>query len=129
METVEIRKDLLKFVRGYYRDADISRMDVPKGEVELKFNLSLQERKSVLRFFEDNIHVFEKHTESTREDIMEISEIFIRFDEDGLYFGKSGFDYTASNAAAYYILNRYLDDMVEELPVKMSYYKENYLYQ
>ncbi|MFH5836036.1 hypothetical protein ACHAL6_08150 [Proteiniclasticum sp. C24MP] len=129
MEMVEIRNDLLKFVRVYYKDSEISHLDVPKGEIELKFSFTQKERKNVLRFFEDNIHIFTDYTEDTRKDIMEISEIFIRFDEDGLYFGKSGFDYTASNAAAYYVLNRYLDEMVDQLPSKMSYYKENYLYQ
>lgn len=129
MEMVEIRKDLLKFVRNYYTDSEISRIDVPKGEIELKFNFSHREKKNVLIFFEDNISIFNEYTEFTRRDILEINEIFIRFDEDGLYFGKSGFDFTASNAAAYYVLNRYLDEMVEELPEKMRYYKENYLYQ
>lgn len=129
MELLEIRKDLLKFVRTYYKDAEIRHLDVPKGEIELQFRFTQKERMDVLRFFEDNIHIFTEHTEDTRKDIMEIGEIFIRFDEEGLYFGKSGFDYTASNAAAYYVLNRYLDEMVEELPGKMNYYKENYLYQ
>lgn len=129
MEMIEIRNDLLKFIRKYYTDSEISRIDVPKGEVELKFNFSHKEKKNVLIFFEDNITIFNEFTEATRRDILEIDEIFIRFDEEGLYFGKSGFDFTASNAAAYYILNRYLDEMVEELPEKMRHYKENYLYQ
>ena len=129
MEMIEIRSDLLKFIRKYYTDSEISRIDVPKGEVELKFNFSHKEKKNVLIFFEDNITIFNEFTEATRRDILEIDEIFIRFDEEGLYFGKSGFDFTASNAAAYYILNRYLDEMVEELPEKMRHYKENYLYQ
>lgn len=129
MEMIEIRSDLLKFIRKYYTDSEISRIDVPKGEVELKFNFSQKEKKNVLIFFEDNISIFNEFTEATRRDILEIDEIFIRFDEEGLYFGKSGFDFTASNAAAYYILNRYLDEMVEELPEKMRHYKENYLYQ
>ena len=129
MEMIEIRNDLLKFIRKYYTDSEISRIDVPKGEVELKFNFSQKEKKNVLIFFEDNISIFNEFTEATRRDILEIDEIFIRFDEEGLYFGKSGFDFTASNAAAYYILNRYLDEMVEELPEKMRHYKENYLYQ
>lgn len=129
MEMVEIRNDLLRFVREYYTDSEISHIDVPKGEIELKFNFSHKEQKNVLVFFEDNISIFNEYTEYTRRDIMEINEIFIRFDEEGLYFGKSGFDYTASNAAAYYVLNRYLDEMIEKLPEKMEYYKENYLYQ
>ncbi|MBO1263898.1 hypothetical protein J3A84_02420 [Proteiniclasticum sp. SCR006] len=129
MELLEIRKDLLKFVQTYYKDSEIRHLDVPKGEIELQFSFTQNERMNILRFFEDNIHIFTEYTEDTRKDIMEISEIFIRFDGDGLYFGKSGFDYTASNAAAYYVLNRYLDEMVEELPGKMNYYKENYLYQ
>ncbi len=129
MERQEITKDLLKFIKKYYSDSEISHMDIPKGEIELKFNFNHTEQKNVLTFFEDNISIFTEYTEDTRRDILEINEIFIRFDEDGIYFGKTGYDYTASNAAAYYVLNRYLDEMVEELPEKIRFYQENYLYQ
>ncbi len=108
MDIAEIKTDLTNFIRGFYRDSEVRHLDVPAGEVELRFN---------------------DYTEETRSDILEIEEIFFRFDEDGLYFGKSKYDFAASNAAAYYVLNRYLDDMVEELPLKLKIYQENYLYQ
>lgn len=129
MDIAEIKTDLTNFIRGFYRDSEVRHLDVPAGQVELRFSLDDEERKNVLTFFEDNIRIFNDYTEETRSDILEIEEIFIRFDEDGLYFGKSKYDFAASNAAAYYVLNRYLDDMVEELPLKLKIYQENYLYQ
>lgn len=128
MDIEEIRNDLTRFVRNYYGNTEVHHLDIPEGEVEFKFSLDETERANVMVFFEDNIALFDDYTEETRSDIMQLEEIYIRFDEDGLYFGKSSYDYTASNAAAYYVLNVYLDAMVEEIPEKMRFYRENYLY-
>jgi hypothetical protein len=128
MNMDEITRDLMNFVRKYYENSEILRLDVPEEEVELKFNLDLKQRKKVMIFFEDNIASFKDITDATKKDIMILDNICIRFDPDGIYFGKSGYDYAASNAAAYFILNMYLDDMVEEIPEKMKAYKDNYYY-
>jgi len=128
MNMDEITRDLINFVRKYYENSEILHLDVPEEEVELKFNLDLRQRKKVMIFFEDNIASFKDITEATKKDIMTLDNICIRFDPDGIYFGKSGYDYTASNAAAYFILNMYLDDMVEKIPDKMKAYKDNYYY-
>ena len=128
MDYEEIQEDLVKFVRNYYSDFEVLHLDVPKEEVELRFHLNEEQRQQITVFFENNIEVFQGYTEETRRDLLEIDSVAIRFDEDGLYFGKSGYDYIASNAAAYYLLTVYLDDLVEELPVKMKDYKTHYFY-
>ncbi len=110
MNVDEIKKDLLKYVRKYYEDVEILSLNVPDEEVELKFNLSYELRKKVMIFFEDNIVSFNDYTEEAKKDIMVLDNICIRFDPDGIYFGKSGYDYTASNAAAYFVRNRRLPD-------------------
>jgi hypothetical protein len=128
MTVDDIKKDLLKYVKKFYQDVEILSINVPEEEVELKFNLSYELRKKVMIFFEDNIASFNDYTEETKRDIMVLDNICIRFDPDGIYFGKSGYDYTASNAAAYFVLNMYLNDMVEEMPEKMKAYRDTYLY-
>ncbi|MBR0576658.1 hypothetical protein KCG48_09940 [Proteiniclasticum sp. BAD-10] len=128
MDYEEIQEDLVKFVRNYYSDFEVLHLDVPKEEVELRFHLNEEQRQQITVFFENNIEVFQGYTEETRRDLLEIDSVAIRFDEDGLYFGKSGYDYIASNAAAYYLLTVYLEDLVEELPVKMKDYKTHYFY-
>jgi hypothetical protein len=128
MDYEEIQEDLVKFVRNYYGDFDVLHLDVPKEEVELRFHLNEEQRQQITVFFENNIEVFQGYTEETRRDLLEIDSVAIRFDEDGLYFGKSGYDYIASNAAAYYLLTVYLEDLVEELPGKMKDYKTHYFY-
>ncbi|HBT19259.1 MAG TPA: hypothetical protein DEA52_04305 [Clostridiaceae bacterium] len=129
MSQEEIHKDLLTFLKEYYSPVSITYYDVMKEELELSFYLSDEERRYVKVFYKDNLHIFTEATEETERDIARIEEVHLRFDEEGVFFGKSQFDYTASNAAAFYLLNRYLEDMVEKLGDKLKYYKDHMLLQ
>lgn len=122
----EIHADLLKQVRKYYERADIIHLDVPQEEVEIQFNLSDEDRRAILVFMEDNPMAFNDRTKETRRDVLEMEYVGIRFDTEGIYFGKSGYDDTATTASAYYLLNVYLDEFTERIGDILKSYKKDY---
>jgi hypothetical protein len=122
----EIHADLLKQVRKYYERADIIHLDVPQEEVEIQFNLSDEDRRDILVFMEDNPMAFKDRTKETRRDVLEMEYVGIRFDTEGIYFGKSGYDDTATTASAYYLLNVYLDEFAERIGDILKSYKKDY---
>lgn len=123
----EIQADLLKQVRKYYENADIVHLDIPQEEVEIQFNLSDEDRRGILVFMEDNPMSFKDKTKETRRDVLEMEYVGIRFDTEGIYFGKSGYDDTATTASAYYLLNVYLDEFAETIGEILKGYKKHYL--
>lgn len=122
----EIHADLLKQVRKYYERADIIHLDIPQEEVEIQFNLSDEDRQDILVFMEDNPMSFKDRTKETRRDVLEMDYVGIRFDTEGIYFGKSGYDDTATTASAYYLLNVYLDEFTERIGELLKSYKKDY---
>ncbi|SFN40538.1 hypothetical protein [Proteiniclasticum ruminis] len=129
MSVEEIREDLDRFLKGYYKNAFIEYLDVPGKVLELRLVLDEAERKYVKLFYEDNEKMFTEATAETEKDLARIDAVYLRIDEDGIFFGKSSFDLTASNAAVYYLLSRYLEEMVEKLPGKLEEYETKMLLQ
>lgn len=129
MSIEEITEDLDQFLKSYYRNAFIEFLDVPGKVLELRLALDDRERTYVKAFYEENKQVFVDATVHTEEDLERIDAVYLRLDQDGIFFGKSSFDLTASNAAAYYLLNRYLEEMTDQLPEKMEEYRSKLLLQ
>ena len=118
-----LREDLDRFLKGYYKNAFIEYLDVPGKVLELRLVLDESERKYVKLFYDDNKRMFTEAAAETEKDLASIDAVYLRIDEDGIFFGKSSFDLTASNAAVYYLLSRYLEEMVEKLPGKLEEYE------
>jgi hypothetical protein len=129
MSFEEIREDLDRFLKGYYKNAFIEYLDVPGKVLELRLVLDESERKYVKLFYDDNKKMFTEAAAETEKDLASIDAVYLRIDEDGIFFGKSSFDLTASNAAVYYLLSRYLEEMVEKLPGKLEEYETKMLLQ
>lgn len=129
MSVEEIREDLDRFLKGYYKKAFIEYLDVPGKVLELRLVLDESERKYVKLFYDDNKKMFTESAAETEKDLASIDAVYLRIDEDGIFFGKSSFDLTASNAAVYYLLSRYLEEMVEKLPGKLEEYETKMLLQ
>ena len=129
MSVEEIREDLDRFLKGYYKNAFIEYLDVPGKVLELRLVLDESERKYVKLFYDDNKKMFTESASETEKDLASIDAVYLRIDEDGIFFGKSSFDLTASNAAVYYLLSRYLEEMVEKLPGKLEEYETKMLLQ
>ncbi|HBW12800.1 hypothetical protein [Proteiniclasticum sp.] len=129
MSVEEIREDLDRFLKGYYKNAFIEYLDVPGKVLELRLVLDESERKYVKLFYDDNKKMFTEAAAETEKDLASIDAVYLRIDEDGIFFGKSSFDLTASNAAVYYLLSRYLEEMVEKLPGKLEEYETKMLLQ
>lgn len=122
----EIREVLLKHIQDRYPDAEIRHLDILLGELELELFLTDEDRESLVRFYEQNPDLFQGATESTSWDLKRLPAVHLRYDAEGVYFGKTGYDQTASNVAAFYVLNVYLEDLMETLPEKMMELKEMY---
>lgn len=129
MSVEEIKEDLDNFLKGYYKNTFIEYLDVATKVLELRLVLGETERKYVQRFYEDNKQMFTEATSETEKDLERIDAVYLRIDNDGVFFGKSSFDLTASNSAVYYLLSRYLEEMVEILPDKMKEYEARMLLQ
>lgn len=129
MSAEEIREDLDHFLKGFYKHTFIEFIDISSKILELRLTIDETERTYVKIFYEDNKSVFEEVTDRTEKDLESIDAVYLRIDEDGVFFGKSSYDLTASNAAAYYLLSRYLEEMIERLPEKMNEYHRNMLLQ
>ena len=129
MSVEEIKEDLDNFLKGYYKNTFIEYLDVAAKVLELRLVLGETERKYVERFYEDNKQMFTEATSETEKDLERIDAVYLRIDNDGVFFGKSSFDLTASNSAVYYLLSRYLEEMVEILPDKMKEYEARMLLQ
>lgn len=129
MSVEEIKEDLDNFLKGYYKNTFIEYLDVAAKVLELRLVLGETERKYVQRFYEDNKQMFTEATSETEKDLERIDAVYLRIDNDGVFFGKSSFDLTASNSAVYYLLSRYLEEMVEILPDKMKEYEARMLIQ
>jgi hypothetical protein len=129
MSAEEIREDLDQFLKGFYKHTFIEFIDISTKILELRLTIDETERTYVKIFYEDNKSVFEEVTDRTEKDLESIDAVYLRIDEDGVFFGKSSYDLTASNAAAYYLLSRYLEEMIERLPEKMNEYHRNMLLQ
>lgn len=129
MSVEEIREDLDRFLKGYYKNTFIEYLDVPGKVLELRLVLDESERKYVKLFYDDNKKMFTEAAAETEKDLASIDAVYLRIDEDGIFFGKSSFDLTASNAAVYYLLSRYLEEMVEKLPGKLEEYETKMLLQ
>lgn len=129
MSVEEIREDLDRFLKGYYKNAFIEYLDVPGKVLELRLVLDESERKYVKLFYDDNKKMFTESAAETEKVLASIDAVYLRIDEDGIFFGKSSFDLTASNAAVYYLLSRYLEEMVEKLPGKLEEYETKMLLQ
>ncbi|SDH96971.1 hypothetical protein [Proteiniclasticum ruminis] len=129
MSVEEIKEDLDNFLKGYYKNTFIEYLDVAAKVLELRLVLGETERKYVQRFYEDNKQMFTEATSETEKDLERIDAVYLRIDNDGVFFGKSSFDLTASNSAVYYLLSRYLEEMVEILPDKMKEYEARMLLQ
>lgn len=129
MSVEEIREDLDQFLKEYYRNTFIEYMDVSEKVLELRLVIDEAERKYVKLFYADNRQIFTESTEKTELDLDFIDAVYLRIDEDGVFFGKSNFDITASNAAAYYLLSRYLEEMMEMLPDKIEEYHSKMMLQ
>ena len=127
MSVEEIKEDLDNFLKGYYKNTFIEYLDVAAKVLELRLVLGETERKYVQRFYEDNKQMFTEATSETEKDLERIDAVYLRIDNDGVFFGKSSFDLTASNSAVYYLLSRYLEEMVEILPDKMKEYEARML--
>ena len=129
MSVEEIKEDLDNFLKGYYKNTFIEYLDVAAKVLELRLVLGETERKYVQRFYEANKQMFTEATSETEKDLERIDAVYLRIDNDGVFFGKSSFDLTASNSAVYYLLSRYLEEMVEILPDKMKEYEARMLLQ
>ena len=129
MSVEEIKEDLDNFLKGYYKNTFIEYLDVAAKVLELRLVLGETERKYVQRFYEDNKQMFTEATSETEKDLERIDAVYLRIDNDGVFFGKSSFDLTASNSDVYYLLSRYLEEMVEILPDKMKEYEARMLLQ
>ena len=129
MSVEEIKEDLDNFLKGYYKNTFIEYLDVAAKVLELRLVLGETERKYVQRFYEDNKQMFTEAISETEKDLERIDAVYLRIDNDGVFFGKSSFDLTASNSAVYYLLSRYLEEMVEILPDKMKEYEARMLLQ
>ncbi len=129
MSVEEIKEDLDNFLKGYYKNTFIEYLDVAAKVLELRLVLGETERKYVQRFYEDNKQMFTEATSETEKDLERIDAVYLRIDNDGVFFGKSSFDLTASNSAVYYLLSRYLEEMVEILPDKIKEYEARMLLQ
>lgn len=129
MSVEEIKEDLDNFLKGYYKNTFIEYLDVAAKVLELRLVLGETERKYVQRFYEDNKQMFTEATSETEKDLERIDAVYLRIDNDGVFFGKSSFDLTASNSAVYYLLSRYLEEMIEILPDKMKEYEARMLLQ
>lgn len=127
MNSEEIRADLDHFLKAYYKDTYIVYLDVPNKILEIQLKISDFERKYVRLFYGDNRKIFTEATEKTDKDLNTIDSVFLRIDEDGVFFGKSDFDVSASNAAAYYLLSRYLEEMMDLLPERLEQYRQQIL--
>jgi len=129
MNVEEIREDLDRFLKKYYRNTFIEYMDVLEKVLELRLVIDESERAYVKLFYADNKQIFTEATDKTELDLDSIDAVYLRIDEDGVFFGKSNFDITASNAAAYYLLSRYLEEMMEKLPEKIEEYHSKMMLQ
>lgn len=129
MSIEEIREDLDHFLKRYYTNTFIEYFDLAGKVLELRLVLDETERKSVQLFYEDNKQSFTEETSETEKDLERIDAVYLRIDKDGIFFGKSSYDLTASNASAYYLLSRYLEEMLEKLPKKLEEYEAKILLQ
>jgi len=129
MSIEEIREELDHFLKGYYINTFIEYFDLAAKVLELRFVLDETERKSVQLFYEDNKQIFTEATFETEKDLQRIDAVYLRIDEDGIFFGKSSYDLTASNSSVYYLLTRYLEEMLEKLPKKLEEYEARILLQ
>ncbi len=129
MSMEEIKKDLLKFVKMYYDSSEVMYLDLYKKEVELRFHIQDEDRYEMERFYENNRHVFMEDTIDTTMDLQTIEDVSIRVDSDGIYFGKSSYDLLATNVAAFYLLEKYLNDLMEALPDKLKVYSAHQIIQ
>ena len=116
----EIKRNLIKFAKMYYDETDVMYLDVNQEEVELRFHVREDDREEIKRFYENNKHIFLDET---------LSDISIRVDGDGIFFGKSSFDLLATNVVAFYLLEKYLNGLMEELPRKLREYKDQQISQ
>ncbi len=129
MTMEEIKKDLLKFVKMYYDHADVMHLDLNQEEVELRFHIDEEDREEIKWFYENNRHIFMEDTGETENDIETLKDVSIRVDADGIFFGRSSYDFLATNVIAFYLLEKYLDGLMEELPSKLKDYRAHQIIQ
>ena len=58
MNVEEIKLDLIRFVKGFYEDADVLYLDITKEEVELRFHVMEKDREEITAFYEHNSIIF-----------------------------------------------------------------------
>jgi hypothetical protein len=51
MNVEEIKLDLIRFVKGFYEDADVLYLDITKEEVELRFHVMEKDREEITAFY------------------------------------------------------------------------------
>ncbi len=129
MNVDQIKLDLIRFVKEFYEETDVLYLDISKEEVELRFHVMEKDREEIFFFYENNRKVFIDETDSTKADLAIINEVSMRVDKDGVFFGKSSFDLLATNVVAFYLLEKYLNELMEELPEKLVEYRLHYLAQ
>lgn len=123
MSREEIKKDLLNQVKRVYEQVDIIHLDLNEEEVELRFHVQEKDREGIKGFYHNNRQVFQDETEDTENDLHTIDQVSIRLDGQGIYFGKSSYDLLATNVAAFYLLEKYLNPLIEELPTLLKEYR------
>ena len=129
MTIEEIKRDLLDFVKSYYEYSDVMYLDVNNEEVELRFHVLEEDRNEMKRFYKNNRHIFQDETDETEEDLQTLDNVSIRVDADGVYFGKSAYDLLATNVVAFYLLEKYLNPIVEEVPSRLKEYRAHQIIQ
>lgn len=125
----EIRFDLMKYVKRFYEPVDILHLDLVNEEVELRFHVMEEDRSQILSFYESNQEIFQEKTDQAQKDLETLKDISIRVDQDGIYFGKSSYDFLATNVVAFFLLEKYLNQPIEELHKKLLEYKRHYMVQ
>ena len=84
------------------------------------------DRLKILEFMAEYPEMFSEANAETAKDVLEMDNICIRFDEEGTYFGRSYYDYTACSAAAFFILEGYLNSFPDRIEQMMEKYREGY---
>lgn len=122
MTTEEVKLELTKYVKSFYEYSDIMFLDIYKEEVELRFHVVDSDRERILKFYENNKKIFKEATDVTSKDLQELTDISMRLDQDGIFFGCSSYDFVATNVVAFYLLEKYLNELMEGLPKALEHY-------
>lgn len=84
-------------------------------ELEIMFTLSKKDKATIMSFYKENKDIYGNRTENTKEDLKEIENIFVMFQGENMYFGKTEYDYTAVSIASLFLVEIYLDKVYEKI--------------